>query len=99
MIVIAVEDLDVDAGLGHFSRNFSKLARFSLVQSLYKNLPLFNNPDARGLQRIPRLGSILNEKVGYAVTVDDPCSSPLNAYPSLAKCLSHVGQCARAIFE
>jgi len=46
VVVVTVEDLDVDAGLGHTACEKAKLARHTLLQALDKDVPLREDADA-----------------------------------------------------
>src|SRR4029077_4421997 len=48
VIVVAVEDLDVDACFGHAARDLTELARLTLIQSLDKHVALLQNTDSGG---------------------------------------------------
>jgi len=52
VILIAVRDLDVDAGLAHASRDIAEPTWFSQVQSQDENVAYFQNEDARRFTRI-----------------------------------------------
>ncbi len=99
MTVVAVDDLDVDAGLGHSARDLAELTWLGLVQSLHEHLPFFLNANARRFERPASSGPILEEEVSDALAVDDEGASALDAHPGVAQGVAHLGQCARSVFQ
>lgn len=99
MIVVAVEDLDVDARVGHPARNLAELTWRSLVQSLDQDLPFFQNMDACRFKRFASGRAILEEKVRNALAVDNEGASALDAHSRAAQRLAHLCKCAWSIIK
>ena len=98
VIVVAVKDLDVDARLGHPSRDLAELTWFSLVQSQDDDVAYFQNVNARRFERFASGLSILEEKVS-ALTVDYEGATTFDAHPGAAQRLAHLGQRAGSISQ
>lgn len=71
VVVVAVEDFDVDAGLGHPARELAELTGLGLVQPLHQGLPFGEHADAGRFERPARGGSVREQEVGDAGAVDD----------------------------
>lgn len=99
MVMVAVEDFDVDARVGHPSRELAELTGPVLVQSLDHDLTFFKNLDARGLERPARGGAVLEKEVGDTATVDDEGASSLDAHARTPQGIAHRGQGTWAIVE
>jgi len=99
VIVVAVEDFDVDARVGHPPRELSELTGPALVQTLDDDLTFVKNLDARGLESPARGGAVLEEEVGDTETVDDEGASSLDAHARTPKGIAHGGQGTWAIVE
>lgn len=97
--MVAVENLDVHAGLGHPARELPELAGEVLPESLQKHLALSDDADVGGLERRPRSGTVLEQEVADGSALGDPCSATLGAHPGAAQRVSHVGQRARAVVK
>src|SRR5258708_35182126 len=63
VVVVAVENFDVDAGLGHASREKAELTRDGLLQSLHDHVPFRDDADASRFQRLASRGSVLEEEM------------------------------------
>jgi hypothetical protein len=99
VIVITVEYLNVYARLGHPSSELPELARFRLIKSLDQYFPFFHNSDACCFERPSSGGSILEEKVGHTLMVNNEGASAFDANPSAAEGVAHFGQCTGTIFQ
>jgi hypothetical protein len=99
VIVVAVEDLDIDAGVSHPAREQTELAGHVLLQSLNEHLSILENPDASFLERRAGGRSVHEKEVGYAAAVHHPSSSALDAHPGAAQSLSHLGESSRPVFQ
>lgn len=91
MIVVAVEDFDVDAGVGHAAGELAELAGFGLIEALDEDVVDRENLDARGFERIVRGVAVLKQKVRDAAAVDDPGAAAFDAHAGAAERVAHFG--------
>src|SRR5438477_7878599 len=61
MVVIAVHDLDVDAGLGHAARDLAELPRLVLPEPLHQHVARCNHQDPRRLERASGRATVRKE--------------------------------------
>jgi hypothetical protein len=66
VIVVAVEGLDVDSGVGHAAGEFAELAGLVLTEAEDDDVALGENADAGGLEGAAGEVSVMEEKVGDA---------------------------------
>jgi hypothetical protein len=99
VIMVAVEDLNVDAGLRHPLRQLTELPWLSLIQSLNQNVTLFDDLNAGSFQRLAGSGPICEEEVGHTLAINDERAAALNAYSGAAQGVAHLGQCAGTVFK
>ncbi len=99
VIVVAIEDLDVDAGVRHPAADLAELTWLGLVEPLDDNVSLRQNRDSGILERAPGGGSVLEEEVGHATALDDERAAALDADTGAAERVAHIGERARAIVE
>lgn len=99
IVMVAVQDFDVDASLGHPAREQTELTGHVLLQSLSEHLSFREDLDARRFQRLAGGGSVREEKMGDALTAHDPSPSAFDAHSRAAQSLSHVGESARPVFQ
>ena len=99
VIVVAVEDLDVDAGLRHPAREQAELTGHVLLQSLNEHFPFREDSDAGGLERLAGGGSVSKEEMSDASAVHDPGPSPLDAHSGATQSLTHLRESARPVFQ
>lgn len=99
MIVVTVEDFDVDAGVGHPSRELAELAWDRLLESLDDYIALGDDTNAGFLQRHARGTAIGEEEVGGSAPVDDPRSSTFDAHARPTQRVAHIGECSRPVLE
>lgn len=91
MIVVAVKDFDVDAGLSHPAGELTELSGHVLLQSLNQDFPFLENSYTSRLER-PAGGCAIREKeVGRAAAVHHPSPAALDAHPGATQGLSHLG--------
>jgi hypothetical protein len=57
--MVAIEDFNIDARLGHPARELPKLTGFGLIQPLYKDLPFVEDADPSGFECFASSDSIL----------------------------------------
>ncbi len=79
MVVIAVENLDVDASVGHPAADLAELAGFVLPETLDEHLTYGEHAKAGGDEGVPRRGPVGHKEVGRAAAVDDPGAATLDA--------------------
>src|SRR5258705_6937289 len=107
MIVIAVENLDVHAGIGHPAREEPQLPRNALLQTHDHHLPHREHPDPGRFQRVTSDGTIREEEMRRAVgrfassvaAVHDPRAAALDTYPSSPERPTLLGERAGPILE
>jgi hypothetical protein len=99
MIMIAVKHLDVYSGLCHSTREFTKLPRNVLPQSLRQDVSLYDYANARRFQRHTRSISVHKQKMRDTLRSHDPRASTLDAHSSAGQRLTHLGQCAWTIAQ
>src|SRR5258707_1285127 len=99
MVVVAVEDLDVDAGLGHATGEEAELAGQVLLQADGDDVALGDDTDALRFERAAGAGAILEQEVGDAAAVDDPGAAPLDADAGAPQAFAHLGEGGRAVLE
>ena len=80
MIVVAVEDFDVDAGVGHAAGELAELSRFGLIEALDEDVVHRENFDARRFERIAGGVAIFKEEVRDTAYIDDPCAAAFDAH-------------------
>jgi hypothetical protein len=91
MIVVAVEDFDIDAGISHPSRELPELAGHVLLQSLNQYFPFLENPDTGSFERRAGGRSVHEEEMGCAAAIHHPNPSALDADSGATQRLSHLG--------
>ena len=69
MVMVTVQDLDIDAGLGHPAGQLSELAGNILSQPLDQNLPFGDDADAGGFQRGARFLQVFKAMIEDPVTM------------------------------
>jgi len=99
MIMIAVEDLDVDAILGHPAGQLPELSRDGLVEALRDDLSHTRDADARRFKGVPCGVAIFEQEVGYSLTLDDERSTALHAHAPASQRLTHLRQRARPVVQ
>jgi len=97
MVVVAVQNLDVDARLGHPARQQAELTGQVLLQSLNQHFPLGENLNAGRFQRPAGARSVGKEKMGHALPGHDPGPSTFDAHARAAQSLAHLGEGARSV--
>jgi hypothetical protein len=99
MVVIAVQDFDVHAGLGHSAREQAELAGDILLQPLNDDVPFCEDADAGRFEGTSGGRAINEEKVGDASAVNHPRSAALDTETGAAQGLAHLGESAGAILQ
>jgi hypothetical protein len=79
MVVVAVQHFDVDAGIGHPTREQTELTRHVLLQSLNDDFPFREDLDVGGFKRLSGGSSVSEEEMSGALATDDPSSSAFDA--------------------
>lgn len=99
MLVVAVEDLDVDARCRHLAGELTQLAGFPLTQALDHHVALAE--DAQTSRHEGRAGDdgVLDEKVTDPSAIDDKGTAPFDADPGLTQRLTHGCKGSRVILE
>jgi hypothetical protein len=99
MVMIAVEDFDVDACLGHPAREQTELAGDVLLQALNENLSFRKHADSGRFESRFSGGSVREKEMGDASAIDNPGATSLDAHAGMAQRLTHFGQSPWAVFE
>src|SRR5262245_21297760 len=99
MVVVAVQDLDIDAGLRHAPGQHAELAGNRLLEPLHDHLALGEHLDAGRLERAPGRGAVCKEKVCPACGPHDPCATALDAHSGATERFAHVRERTRSILE
>lgn len=89
MVMVAVQNFNVDASLGHSACEQTELTGQVLLQWLNEHFPFREDLDSCRFQRLTGGGSIRKEKMGDA----------LAAHLGAAQCLSHIGKSAGPVFQ
>jgi hypothetical protein len=99
MIVVAVEDFDIDAGIGHPARQLPQLAWHSLLQTLDDHLSHSQHPDTNGLECLAGRSAVSEEEMGGTASPCDPCAATLDADTGATQCFAHVGEGAGMVVQ
>jgi hypothetical protein len=97
MGVVAVEDLDIDAGLGHATRQAPELPRFFLIQAHGNNLPIRHDLDPGVGQRSTRAVNVIDEEMGKAAPGNRKCTASFEAHARSAQGFAHLCNRPRSI--
>jgi hypothetical protein len=96
--VVAVNDLDIYAGVGHTAGYLSQLAGLVLPQPLDKNLADAEDFDTNGFESLSGCVAVFEKKMHIALAVNNPAASALDTDASSAKSLAHAGHFAWFVF-
>ena len=99
MVMVAVQDFDVDASLGHSAREQPELTGHVLLQPLNEHFLFGEDLDASRFQRPAGGSSVRKEEMSHALAAHDPSPSAFDADSSAAQSLSHIGESAGAVFQ
>ena len=97
--MIAVEYLNVHPGFTHATRQFTKLARLILIESLHQDITHRDNTNPRSLKCTPRSVAIVNEKMGHTAVIGDPGAAAFDADAGASERFPHLAECARTVFQ
>ena len=92
VLMIAVQDLDVYAGVGHAAAEQAKLTGHILPQTLDQNVSLGHYLNAGPNERVARRGGIFDQKMSDAFSLHDPRATAFNADTGAAERFAHVGK-------
>ena len=87
MIVVAVENLDIDASFAHAARQRAELTRHILLQPLNEHFPFLEDSDPGRLQCPARGRTVREEEMSDPAAIHDPSPSTLDAHPGAAQSL------------
>src|SRR5439155_19618119 len=82
VIVIAVENLDVDARVGHSSGELAELTGDVLLQPLHQHLALGKDLDAGGLERLARGRTVMEREFAGPVPPTTHRPTPSDPHPA-----------------
>ncbi len=99
MVMVAVQDFDVHAGLGHPSCNHAELTGDCLFQALYEHLSFCHHADANAFKGCAGCGCVLEEKMSYAIVSYDPGPASLDAHGMVARFGLAAAPRGRAVSE
>src|SRR5262249_53841004 len=99
MIMIAVQPLDIHAGLGHAPGQHAELAWNRLLEPLHDDGALLDHLDAGGLESAPRRGAVGEEEVRRALPSHHPRAAALDAHAGPPERFAHLGEGARTILQ
>jgi hypothetical protein len=99
MVMVAVQDFDVDAALGHSPCEQAELTWNGLLQSLDEYLPFGDDADASRFKCLSRSGPVLEEEMGDAHAINDPGPPTLDAHAGAAQCFTHFGESAGSVIQ
>ncbi len=99
VIVIAVYDFDIDAGIGHAAREGPELPRLRLSQAQRNDVTLLGNANARGSQRSGSIGAVVEKKMRDAASVNAKDTPTLDAHAGSPERVAHLGERARPVVE
>ena len=99
MIVVAVQNFNIDAGLSHLAREQAELTGHVLLQSLNEHFPFLEDLDPGSLESPTRGSSVCEEEMGNTTAIHNPGPTSLNAHPGATQSLSHRGESSRFVFK
>ena len=95
--MIAVNDLDIHARVGHAAGDHAQLAGNILSEFLNEHLANIEDLDADILlTRFSRF-AVLEKKMHRRLTIRDPTAAALDANAGRTKCLAHLSHCSGAV--
>ena len=97
--MVAVQNLDVHARMGHGPAEQAQLTRPVLVEALHQNLSDGDDRDACCLERRTRKLTVRHEEVSDTDTSDDPHAAALDAHAPSSQRLAHQGKLAGFVPE
>ena len=97
MGMVTIEDLDVDAGLGHATRQAPELPRLLLIQTHREDLAIRQDPDPGVVERAPRALDVRDEEMRKATAGAYKRAAAFNTHPCGAERLAHLGERARPV--
>lgn len=99
MIMIAVLNANVHAGVRHPARDLSELSRFSLPERLNENLIVFDDADSRRGQGCPSSCSVVKKKMSDAHPIRDENAAAFDTHSGAAERLAHLRESTGPVVE
>ena len=97
--MIAVQDFNVDSRICHLSGDLAELAWPRLVEALNQDISHRQYANVRSFKGSARCLSICKKKVGDALSIGNPCSSPFDAHSGASQRFAHFGQSAGTVLQ
>jgi hypothetical protein len=98
VFVVTVQNLNIDACLGHAACEFTELTGFILPQALDEDFALVNYPDTGRFQGAAGCRSVVKQKMGQTFAIDGESAAALDADACASQSVAHVGEGSGTVF-